>query len=42
MAIAAAVYHLAMRDDKLPRFSKDAMPPKPGAPATPPARPTAQ
>ncbi|MGE0361989.1 MAG: M20/M25/M40 family metallo-hydrolase [Vicinamibacterales bacterium] len=41
MAIAAAVYHLAMRDDKLPRFSKDAMPPKPGAPATPPARPTA-
>ncbi len=42
MAIATAVYHLAMRDDKLPRFSKDAMPPKPGAPATPPARPTAQ
>jgi carboxypeptidase Q len=41
MAIAAAVYHLAMRDEKLPRFSKDAMPPKPGA--TPaPARPTAQ
>ena len=42
MAIAAAVYHLAMRDDKLPRFTRDAMPPKPGAPATPPARPTAQ
>jgi len=42
MAIAAAVYHLAMRDDKLPRFSKDAMPPKPGAPATTPPRPTAQ
>jgi Zn-dependent M28 family amino/carboxypeptidase len=41
MAIAAAVYHLAMRDDKLPRFSKDAMPPKPGAPAATPARPTA-
>jgi carboxypeptidase Q len=41
MAIAVAVYHLAMRDEKLPRFSKDAMPPKPGA--TPaPARPTAQ
>lgn len=29
MAIATAVYHLAMRDDKLPRFAKDAMPPKP-------------
>ncbi|MGD9905919.1 MAG: M20/M25/M40 family metallo-hydrolase [Vicinamibacterales bacterium] len=42
MAIAAAVYHLAMRDEKLPRFGKDAMPPKPGAPATPPARPTAR
>jgi carboxypeptidase Q len=41
MAIAIAVYHLAMRDEKLPRFSKDAMPPKPGA--TPaPARPTAE
>jgi carboxypeptidase Q len=41
MAIATAVYHLAMRDEKLPRFSKDAMPPKPGA--TPaPARPTAR
>jgi carboxypeptidase Q len=40
MAIAAAVYHLAMRDDKLPRFSKDAMPPRPGA-TLPPARPTA-
>ena len=40
MAIAAAVYHLAMRDEKLPRFPKDAMPPKPGA--TPaPVRPTA-
>ncbi len=41
MAIATAVYHLAMRDEKLPRFTRDAMPPKPGAPA-PPARPTAQ
>jgi carboxypeptidase Q len=41
MAIASAVYHLAMRDDKLPRFPKDQMPPRPGqAPA--PARPTAQ
>jgi hypothetical protein len=26
MAIASAVYHLAMRDDKLPRFSKEQMP----------------
>jgi len=26
MAIAAAVYHLAMRDEKLPRFTKDQMP----------------
>jgi carboxypeptidase Q len=41
MAIASAVYHVAMRDDKLPRFTKDQMPPRPGqAPA--PARPTAQ
>ena len=30
MAIASAVYHLAMRDDKLPRFTKDAMPARPG------------
>jgi carboxypeptidase Q len=41
MAIATAVYHLATRDEKLPRFPKDAMPPRPGqAPA--PARPTQQ
>ncbi|MEZ5419183.1 MAG: M20/M25/M40 family metallo-hydrolase [Vicinamibacterales bacterium] len=31
MAIATAVYHLAMRDDKLPRFTKDQMPARPGA-----------
>ena len=31
MAIASATYHLAMRDDKLPRFAKDAMPARPGA-----------
>lgn len=31
MAIAAAVYHLAMRDEMLPRFAKDQMPAKPGA-----------
>ena len=29
MAIAAAVYHLAMRDEKLPRLPKDKMPPLP-------------
>jgi carboxypeptidase Q len=44
IAIAAAVYHLAMRDELLPRFSKEAMPPlpqRPGAqpnPTTPPQR----
>ena len=27
MAIASAVYHLAMRDEMLPRFSKETMPP---------------
>jgi carboxypeptidase Q len=31
MAIAAAVYHVAMRDEPLPRFTKDEMPTKPGA-----------
>jgi hypothetical protein len=31
MAVAAAVYHLAMRDEMLPRFSKDKMPAPPGA-----------
>lgn len=30
MAIATAVYHLSMRDEKLPRFAKDAMPARPG------------
>jgi Zn-dependent M28 family amino/carboxypeptidase len=34
MAIAAAVYHLAMRDEKLPRFPKDQMPALPNAPTT--------
>jgi len=33
--IAAGVYHLAMRDEMLPRFSKDKMPPKPAPPANP-------
>jgi len=31
VAIASAVYHLAMRDDLLPRFAGGAMPPVPGA-----------
>jgi Zn-dependent M28 family amino/carboxypeptidase len=31
IAIASAVYHLAMRDEMLPRFSKDTMPPPPPA-----------
>lgn len=30
IAIAAAVYHLAMRDEMLPRFAKDKMPQAPG------------
>jgi carboxypeptidase Q len=30
MAIASAVYHLAMREEKLPRFTKDQMPTLPG------------
>ena len=29
MVIAAAVYHLAMRDQMLPRLAKDKMPPLP-------------
>jgi carboxypeptidase Q len=44
MAIAAAVYHVAMRDDMLPRFTKDQMPassaptrPVPAAPTTSPS-----
>ena len=32
IAVAAAVYHLAMRDEMLPRFSKEDMPPAPAAP----------
>ncbi len=38
VVIAAAVYYLAMRDEKLPRFTKEAMPqlPQPQQPATTP------
>jgi hypothetical protein len=35
IVVAGTVYHLAMRDELLPRFSKDEMPRRPGAP--PPA-----
>jgi carboxypeptidase Q len=41
MAIAAAVYQLAMRDDLLPRFTKENMPPLPPKPGAAPA-PTPQ
>ena len=38
IAIAAAVYHVAMRDEKLPRFTKDDMPaPATTRPVAPPA-----
>ena len=33
MVVAAGVYHLAMRDGLLPRFSKEQMPPRPGTPS---------
>ncbi|MDT4895220.1 MAG: hypothetical protein QOH25_297 [Acidobacteriota bacterium] len=39
IVIAAAVYHLAMRDEMLPRFSKERMPPPTPAP-TPTPSPT--
>jgi carboxypeptidase Q len=39
MVMAAAVYHLAMRNDLLPRFTAEQMPGRPGAPPPPaPAR----
>jgi hypothetical protein len=34
IAIASAVYHLAMRDELLPRFAKEVMPELPARPAT--------
>ena len=36
MVIAGTVYHLAMRDELLPRFSKEEMPRSAGAPPAPP------
>jgi len=39
--VAWCIYQLAMRDDLLPRFAKEAMPPPPPAPVEPtPAKPT--
>ena len=38
ITVAAAVYHLAMRDDLLPRFDAESMP---SAPSRPPAQPSA-
>lgn len=40
IVIAAAVYHLAMRDEQLPRFSKEQMPPVPGRQGTTPQAPS--
>jgi carboxypeptidase Q len=37
MVIAAAVYHVATRDEMLPRFTAEQMPRRPGAPAAQPA-----
>ena len=37
IVIAAAVYHVAMRDELLPRFTAEQMPRRPGAQATQPA-----
>jgi len=42
IAIAAAVYALAMREEMLPRFRKENMPPLPPKPATPVQSPTPQ
>ena len=39
IVIAGAVYHLAMRDELLPRFSKDDMPRPQGPPPSPPPAP---
>jgi hypothetical protein len=39
MAIAAAVYQLAMRDEMLPRFTKENMPPLPPRPGAAPQQP---
>jgi carboxypeptidase Q len=38
IVVAAAVYHLAMRDQPLPRFAADQMPRRPGQPAPAPTQ----
>jgi hypothetical protein len=38
IVLAGTVYHLAMRDELLPRFSKDEMPRSPAPPPPPPAQ----
>ncbi len=38
IVVAAAVYHLAMRDEPLPRFAADQMPRRPGQPAPAPTQ----
>ena len=40
--VASAVYHLAMRDDLLPRFTKEAMPPLPPPASSQPTTPRPQ
>jgi carboxypeptidase Q len=42
VTVAWCIYQLAMRDDLLPRFAKDAMPPLPPRPAAEPAPPKPQ
>jgi Zn-dependent M28 family amino/carboxypeptidase len=42
IVIAAAVFVLAMRDEMLPRFAKEQMPPLPPPPGTPREQPQAQ
>ena len=42
VTVAWCIYQLAMRDDLLPRFAKDAMPPLPPAPPAEPAPPKPQ
>ena len=41
IVMAAAVYHVAMRDQLLPRFTDEQMPRRPGAPAPAPRPATA-
>ena len=42
IVVASSLYHLAMRDELLPRFSKEAMPPRPVATPTPAPTPVAR